>query len=89
MRIQIGALALRSCQITTMAQKIRDTRVDIAAPSTPMPSTKIKIAFPPMFIKLEITEMIIGLRLLFWERIIEAPASYSPINGNDNRVKKK
>ena len=60
-----------------------------AAPSTPMPSTKIKIAFPPMFIKLEITEMIIGLRLLFWERIIEAPASYSPINGNDNRVKKK
>lgn len=61
--------------ITTIAQNIRDTRVEIAAPSTPMPKPKIRIVLPPIFIKFEITDMTIGLRLLFCARIMDAPAS--------------
>ena len=61
----------------------------MAAPATPMLRTKMSSAFPPMFKKLEITEITIGLLLSFWALIMEAPASYKPINGNDNRVNRK
>ena len=44
--MKIGSFSLRSCMITTIAQNIRDTRVEIAAPSTPMPKPKIRIALP-------------------------------------------
>ena len=61
--------------MTATAQKMREISVEIAAPSTPMLQPKIRIALPPMFIKFETTEMIIGVRLLFCARMIEAPAS--------------
>ena len=77
------------CRITTIAQKIRETRVEIAAPATPMPKTKIRIAFPPIFKKLERMEIVIGPLVLFCARKMEAPASYRPMNGNDKSVKKK
>ena len=61
--------------MTMIAQKIRDSKVEIAAPATPMPTPQIRIALPKMFMKFEITEMIIGQRVLFWARKMEAPAS--------------
>ena len=47
----------------------------MAAPSTPMENPKIRMELPAIFIKFEITDIIIGFLLLFWERMIEAPAS--------------
>ena len=62
-------------QITTTAQNIREIKVEMAAPPTPMENPKIRMELPAIFIKFEITDMIIGFLLLFWERMIEAPAS--------------
>ena len=72
---KIGLFSSRSFHSTTTAQKIREIKVEIAAPSTPIWKPKIRMAFPPMFIKLEITEITIGLRLLFCARRMDAPAS--------------
>jgi hypothetical protein len=38
---------------------------------------------------LDIIDIVIGLLLSFWALIMDAPASYRPMNGNDNRVKRK
>ena len=75
--------------ITTTAQKTLDASVDSAAPATPMPSPNIRIALPPILRKLDIIDIVIGLLLSFWALIMDAPASYRPMNGNDNRVKRK
>ena len=46
-----------------IAARIRLSRVENAAPATPQPKPKMKMAFPMMFITFEITETLIGKRL--------------------------
>ena len=57
------------------AQKMRETSVEIAAPATPIPTPQINTAFPKIFMKLEMTDIIIGHFVLLCDRKMDAPAS--------------
>ena len=85
----IGCEVSLNLIVTTTAQKILDTSVDMAAPATPMPKPNIRIAFPPILRKLDIIDIVIGVLLFFCALIIDAPASYRPIKGKDNSVYRK
>ena len=75
--------------MTTIAQKILEISVDSAAPATPIWKPKIRIAFPTIFIILEITEMVIGSLVFSCARNTEDPALKAAINGNERAVYRK
>ena len=72
--------------MVTTAQNILDISVESAAPATPIFMPNMNMAFPTIFIQLDIIETVIGSLELPDERKRAADALYRPMNGNDRPV---